>query len=94
IEWIGHHKFPCRARTERVRNGKEHWLVLTRSPVAGLNPIRDNETLVYRRTGADFILHSVAEDFDDDGGQHSDWGRGEKGGDYVFWPVQDPIDPN
>jgi hypothetical protein len=29
------------ARAERVRNEKEHWLVLTRSPVAGFNPIRD-----------------------------------------------------
>jgi hypothetical protein len=51
------------------------------------DPYSDN-SLVYRRTDADFMLYSVAEDFDDDGGWHSDWGRGEDGGDYVFWPVQ------
>ncbi len=43
---------------------------------------------VYKQTGDDFMLYSLGEDFDDDGGKHSDWGRGEQGGDYVFWPVQ------
>jgi hypothetical protein len=40
---LGYDEFPCRPRTERVRNDKEHWLVLTRSPVAGFNPIRDTQ---------------------------------------------------
>jgi len=44
--------------------------------------------LVYRRQGDDFILYSLGEDFDDDGGVHSRWGVGEEGGDQVFWPVQ------
>jgi hypothetical protein len=35
-------EFSCLARTERVRTDNRHWLLLTRSPVAGFNPIRDN----------------------------------------------------
>ena len=47
-----------------------------------------NEPLVYRRTGNNFMLYSLSDDFDDDGGVHSDWARGEREGDHVFWPVQ------
>jgi competence protein ComGC len=47
-----------------------------------------NETLVYRRTQEGFTLYSFGEDYDDDGGEHSNWGKGEKGGDQVFWPVE------
>ena len=47
-----------------------------------------NKTLVYRQTEKNFMLYSLGQDFDDDGGTHSDWGRYERGGDYVFWPVQ------
>jgi len=45
--------------------------------------------LIYRRTGDDFILYSFGADFDDDGGTPSKWGQSEKGGDQVFWPVQE-----
>jgi len=34
-------EYACIAKAESVRNKKGHWLVLTRSPVAGFNPIRD-----------------------------------------------------
>jgi hypothetical protein len=55
--------------------------------------------LVYRRTGDDFTLYSVAANFTDDGGTpiaENGWdpavrpsfGRAAKGGDHVFWPVQ------
>ena len=47
-----------------------------------------NECFVYKQTGTNFILYSLGEDFDDDGGTHSFWGSYERGGDYVFWPVQ------
>ncbi|MBW7991870.1 MAG: hypothetical protein FVQ84_17880 [Planctomycetes bacterium] len=47
-----------------------------------------NETLVYRQTEKNFMLYSLGQDFDDDGGTHSDWGRYERGGDYVFWPFE------
>ncbi len=46
------------------------------------------EPLVYKQTENNFMLYSLGQDFDDDGGTHSDWGRYERGGDYVFWPVQ------
>ncbi len=46
-----------------------------------------NNPLVYKQTQESFTLYSFGEDFDDDGGQHSKWGKGEKGGDQVFWPV-------
>jgi hypothetical protein len=35
-------EFPCLAKAECVRIDKGHWPVLTRSPVAGFNPIRDS----------------------------------------------------
>ena len=44
--------------------------------------------LVYKRLGDDFTLYSFSLDCDDDGGTRSKWGTGEKGGDQVFWPVQ------
>ena len=47
-----------------------------------------NKTLVYRQTEKNFMLYSLGQDFDDDGGTHSDWGRYERGGDYVFWPFE------
>jgi len=43
---------------------------------------------VYKRLGDDFMLYSFGIDCDDDGGTRSKWGIGEKGGDQVFWPVQ------
>ncbi len=43
---------------------------------------------VYKRIGDDFMLYSFGEDCDDDSGTRSNWGTGEKGGDQVFWPVQ------
>jgi hypothetical protein len=46
------------------------------------------KSLVYKRTDVEFVLYSLAEDFDDDGGWHSDWGQRKEGGDHVFWPVQ------
>jgi membrane protease YdiL (CAAX protease family) len=48
-----------------------------------------NGPLIYRRGNDDFILYSFGADFDDDGGIPSWWGEGEKGGDQVFWPVQE-----
>lgn len=45
-------------------------------------------SLTYRRTSEDFTLYSFGADFDDDGGMPSKWGEGEKGGDQVFWPVE------
>jgi len=47
--------------------------------------------LAYGRRGEDFVLYSLAADFDDDGGmQNSDnsWGEKHKGGDRLFWPVR------
>ncbi len=41
--------------------------------------------LTYKRQGDDFIFYSYAQDLDD-GGTPSDWGRGDAGGDQVFWP--------
>ncbi len=54
-----------------------------------MDPYSD-KPLVYKKTGNDFMLYSLGGDFDDDGGTHSNsnWARGERGGDYVFWPVQ------
>lgn len=48
-----------------------------------------NGSLIYRCSDDDFILYSFGADFDDDGGASSKWGYGEKGGDQVFWPVQE-----
>jgi len=48
--------------------------------------------LINRCSDDDFILYSFGADFDDDGGTPSKWGEGEKGGDQVFWPVQEPDD--
>jgi hypothetical protein len=53
-----------------------------------LDPYSDGP-LVYKRTESSFMLYSLGADFDDDGGRHDpQWGKGEQGGDYVFWPVQ------
>ena len=50
-----------------------------------MDPYSDGP-LVYRQTEDDFLLYSLGEDFDDDGGTHGkrDWEED----DYVFWPVQ------
>ena len=45
-------------------------------------------SLVYKRTDDSFILYSRGADFDDDRGTPSNRGKGEQGGDHVFWPVQ------
>jgi hypothetical protein len=44
--------------------------------------------LVYKLTDNNFILYSLAADFNDDGGKHDPKWAGEGDGDYVFWPVQ------
>ena len=46
-------------------------------------------SITYKLTDEGFILYSFGADFDDDGGTPSKWGYGEKGGDQVFWPVQE-----
>jgi len=51
-----------------------------------------NGAFVYRRSDNDFILYSFGDDYDDDDGTPSKWGYGEKGGDQVFWPVQETGD--
>jgi membrane protease YdiL (CAAX protease family) len=48
-----------------------------------------NAPLVYNRIDDNFTLYSYGEDFDDDGGLPSEWGKGEKGGDQVFWLVDE-----
>jgi membrane protease YdiL (CAAX protease family) len=46
--------------------------------------------LMYKQIADDFLLYSYGVDLDDDGGMPSNyWGYGEKGGDQVFWPVQE-----
>jgi len=52
-----------------------------------MDPFGDGP-LVYRRRDGDFVLYSRAFDLDDDGGVPSDWGKGDAGGDNVFWPVE------
>ena len=47
--------------------------------------------LTYTRRNGDFVLYSLADDFDDDAGKQNPkdaWGRGKEGGDRVFWPVE------
>ncbi len=51
-----------------------------------IDPYSDSP-LVYKQIGDDFVLYSFGADFDDDGGTPSKWGKGEQGGDQVFWPV-------
>jgi len=53
---------------------------------------RFSDISIFRRSDDDFILYSFGADFDDDGGTPSKWGYGEKGGDQVFWPVQESDD--
>lgn len=50
-----------------------------------------DRSLVYKKTGNDFILYSIGADFIDNGGIVSNLGQGEDGGDQVFWPVQKPV---
>jgi hypothetical protein len=44
---------------------------------------------VYRKQGGDFLLYSLGEDFDDDGGVKGRSREGEWTGDLVFWPPED-----
>ncbi len=47
--------------------------------------------LTYVRRNGDFVLYSLADDFDDDAGKQNPedaWARREDGGDRVFWPVE------
>lgn len=44
--------------------------------------------LAYKLTTDSFALYSYGQDFDDDGGAASQWGRPPQGGDQVFWPVE------
>ena len=46
-------------------------------------------SITYKLTDEGFILYSFGADFDDDGGTPSKWGYGEKGGDQLFWPIQE-----
>ena len=56
-----------------------------------IDPFSD-QPQIYRTDNGSFLLYSVGEDFDDDGGHHDNkWGRED--GDYVFWPVQYPSPP-
>jgi membrane protease YdiL (CAAX protease family) len=51
------------------------------------DPYSDNP-LIYKKAGDSFILYSVAGDFKDDGGKHSEkWNNPDS--DYVFWPPAD-----
>ncbi len=38
---LGRWEWTCMAEGKRVQKDREHWLVLTRSSLAGFNPIRD-----------------------------------------------------
>jgi hypothetical protein len=58
-----------------------------------MDPFGDGP-LVYRQQGGDFVLYSRGLDFDDDGGVPSYWGKGDKGGDQVFWPVDSSAERN
>jgi hypothetical protein len=51
-----------------------------------MDPYSD-EPLIYKVTGDNFTLYSVAENFLDDRGESADWNLSEWGGDRVFWPV-------
>jgi hypothetical protein len=44
--------------------------------------------LVYKLSNNNFILYSVAQDFNDNGGKHDPHWADKGNGDYVFWPVQ------
>jgi hypothetical protein len=52
-----------------------------------IDPFSD-KPFVYKQTRDNFTLYSFGADYDDDGGMPSKWGRGEEGGDQVFWPVE------
>lgn len=45
--------------------------------------------LAYKPTADSFTLYSCGQDFDDDGGTFSTWGRPPEGGDQVFWPTRE-----
>ncbi len=47
--------------------------------------------LQYKREKKDFLLYCLGEDYDDDGGLQSNWGRYEAGGDRVFWPANKEV---
>lgn len=61
-----------------------------------MDPYGD-KPMIYKRTGTNFKLYSVGENFADDGGEPAfyagsnnvqKWGSKTDGGDAVFWPVQ------
>jgi len=52
-----------------------------------LDPYSD-APFVYRKVGLDFLLYSLGQDFDDDGGIRSS-SENNVGGDDVFWPLED-----
>jgi hypothetical protein len=52
IGGFDHSEFTCVAKAERVRTDKGQWLVLTRSSVAGFNPIRDTSKSGWRASSA------------------------------------------
>jgi len=57
--------------------------------------VYSDKPLVYKKTDDSFILYSVGENFEDDGGKHRTdrkgrprlWGHDEDDSDAVFWPV-------
>ena len=57
--------------------------------------VYSDKPLVYRKTGDSFILYSVGENFEDDGGKLGTDRKGrprmwDQDGDSVFWPVLKP----
>ncbi|MBN1816376.1 MAG: hypothetical protein JW828_03390 [Sedimentisphaerales bacterium] len=49
-----------------------------------------DQPLRYRKTENDFVLYSIAGNYQDDGGTmnpEDQWARNENGRDYVFWPA-------
>jgi hypothetical protein len=82
----------------QYENDKERYPVKLEELVKGgyLRELPDDPysegILKYERRGEEFILYSVGADFVDDGGKQypmGDWGEGEKGGDRVFWPLEE-----
>jgi hypothetical protein len=63
-----------------------HLKELPKDPYSG-------KSLIYKKTGDNFVLYSIGSNFKDDGGEAierngdvQEWGTNE-GGDAIFWPV-------
>ncbi|MHC4741629.1 MAG: lysostaphin resistance A-like protein [Planctomycetota bacterium] len=81
--------FRCKADTQELPERLAELVSAGYLKTLPIDPYTD-KTLVYRRTGESFVLYSFGADHDDDGGKPSKWGKGEDGGDQVFWPAQFP----